>query len=326
MTDIMFKKKSVLIMENSSDVTSIVLTAYYGMEKLKHAYFCIFLIIYIIIITENLILISVIGVEKMLHEPMYFFIGNLAANGVYGSTVLLPALLSNLLSTKYEVLLACCQTQIYGIHTYGMIEFTVLAVMSYDRYAAICHPLHYHTIMSLSKVYKLIVFTWVYPLIAILIFFIVTLQLRFCQQAIDKLYCTNDSLVKLSCSNTAVFSYVGLASFIPYAFPQLIMVLFSYAQIFRLCLSSREMKTKAITTCIPHLFAFSMYSIGCLFELLQSRLDLRHLPYETRLFMSLFFLIFPPFFNPLIYGLSIRSLRLSVFKCIKGHRKTLPTQ
>ncbi|XP_046906400.1 olfactory receptor 151-like [Hypomesus transpacificus] len=313
-------------MENSSDVTSIVLTAFYGMEKLKHAYFCIFLVIYIIIITENLLLISVIGVQKKLHEPMYFFIGNLAANGVYGSTVLLPAVLSNLLSTKYEVSVACCQTQIYGLHTYAIIEFTILAVMSYDRYAAVCHPLHYHTIMSLSKVYKLIVFTWVYPLIAFLFFFFLTLQLRFCQQAIDKLYCNNYSLVKLSCSNTAVISIVGIASIVPYTFPQLIMVLFSYAQIFRICLSSREMKIKAITTCTPHLFAVSMYSTGCFFDILQSRFDLRHLPFETQVFMSLFFLIFPPILNPLIYGLSIRSIRLSVFKCIKGHRKTVPTQ
>ncbi|XP_067084724.1 olfactory receptor 4B13-like [Osmerus mordax] len=319
-------KKSVLIMENSSDVTSIVLTAYYGMEKLKHTYFCIFLIIYIIIITENILLISVIGVGKTLHEPMYFFIGNLAANGVYGSTVLLPALLSNLLSTKYEVSLACCQTQIYGLHTYAFIEFTILAVMSYDRYAAICHPLHYHTMMSLSKVYKLIVFTWVYPLIAFLFFLIINLQLRFCQQVIDKLYCTNFSLVKLSCSNTAVINIVGLVFVVPFTFPQLVMVLLSYAKIFRICLSSREMKNKAITTCTPHLFAVSMYSIGSFFELLQSRFDLRHLPYETQVFMSLFFLIFPPILNPLIYGLSIRSIRLSVFKCIKGHRKTVPTQ
>ncbi|XP_067084718.1 olfactory receptor 8A1-like, partial [Osmerus mordax] len=313
-------------MENVSDVTSIVLTAYYGMEKLKHTYFCIFLIIYIIIITENILLISVIGVEKTLHEPMYFFISNLAANGLYGSTVLLPALLSNLLSTKYEVSLACCQTQIYGLHTYAIIEFTILAVMSYDRYAAICHPLHYHTMMSLSKVYKLIVFTWVYPLIAFQFFFFLTLQLQFCQQAIDKLYCINYSLVKLSCSNTAVISIAGIASIVPYAFPQLVMVIFSYTQIFRICLSSRKMKIKAITTCTPHLFAVSMYSTGCFFEILQSRFDLRHLPYETQVFMSLFFFIFPPFLNPLIYGLSIRSIRLSVFKCIKGHRKTLPTQ
>ncbi|XP_067084728.1 olfactory receptor 10R2-like [Osmerus mordax] len=313
-------------MENSSHVTFIVLTAYYGMEKFKHAYFSIFLIMYMIIITENVLIFSVIGVEKTLHEPMYFFISNLAANGVYGSTVLLPAILSNLLSTKYEVSLACCQTQIYGLFTYGIIEFTILAVMSYDRYAAICHPLHYHTMMSLSKVYKLIVFTWVYPLIAFLFFFSLTLQLRFCQQDIDKLYCINYSLVKLSCSNTAVINIVGLVSATIYIFPPLVMVLFSYAQIFRICLSSREMKIKAITTCTPHLFAVSMYSIGCFFEILQSRFDLRHLPYETQVFMSLFFFIFPPFLNPLIYGLSIRSIRLSVFKCIKGQRKTLPTQ
>ncbi|KAM4619795.1 olfactory receptor 51G1-like [Polymixia lowei] len=304
-------------MTNSSGfgVTSILLSSYYGMEDLKPMYFCIFFFIYIAIIAENIALIGTICLEKKLHEPMYFLVCNLAANGLYGSTALLPALLINVLSNTYEITLPCCQTQIYTIHTYAIVEFTILAAMSYDRYVAICYPLQYHTIMPLARVYKLITFTWLYPLLAFLIVFVLTLQLRFCDKTIEKLYCVNYSLVKLSCTDTSVVNIVGLLSVVLYTFPQLIMVLNSYVHILRICaLSSKQSKLKALRTCTPHLLAVINYSIGCFFEIVQSRFNVSHLPYETRMFLSLYFLIFPPILNPVIYGVSIQAIRVSLFK------------
>ncbi|XP_034149380.1 olfactory receptor 14I1-like [Esox lucius] len=144
-------------MENSSTVSSIILSAYFGMQDFKYMYFSIFFILYIGIVAENVILIVVIYTEKTLHQPMYFLVCNLAANGLYGSTALLPAVLRNLAWSSSEISLASCQTQIYFIHTYAIVEFTIIGVMSYDRYVAICHPLRYHTLMSLTKVYKLLV-------------------------------------------------------------------------------------------------------------------------------------------------------------------------
>ncbi|XP_036795395.1 olfactory receptor 1500-like [Oncorhynchus mykiss] len=165
------------------------------MEDLKYLYFSIFLILYIAIVAENVIIIGVIYTEKTLHQPMYFLVCNLAVNGLYGSTALLPALLKNLASHPSEISLASCRTQIYCIHTYAIVEFTILGVMSYDRYVAICHPLRYHTIMSLTKVV-----------------------------------------------------------------PQLVMILYSYAHVLRVCaLSSKESKLKALRTCTPHLFAIINY-------------------------------------------------------------------
>ncbi|XP_042183779.1 olfactory receptor 52D1-like [Oncorhynchus tshawytscha] len=279
-------------MENSSAVSSIILSAYFGMEDLKYLYFSIFLILYIAIVAENVILIGVIYTEKTLHQPMYFLVCNLAANGLYGSTALLPALLKNVASHPSEVSLASCRTQIYCIHTYAIVEFTILGVMSYDRYVAICHPLRYHTIMSLTKVYKLVAFTWIYPLVAFLIFFIITLQLRFCDKTIDKLYCINYLLIKLSfCA-----------------------------------LSSKESKLKALRTCTPHLFAIINYFVGCYFEILQSRFDTSHLPYRTQVFMSLYFLIFPPILNPAIYGLSIQAIRVKLLKLCYNKNRILSIQ
>ncbi|XP_023260588.1 olfactory receptor 52L1-like [Seriola lalandi dorsalis] len=283
------------------------------MEDMKPVYFCMFLIIYLTIVAENIALIMVVYREKTLHEPMYLLLCNLAVNGLYGSTALLPAVLSKLLSHSYEISLPLCQTQIYAIHTFAITEFTILAAMSYDRYVAICYPLPYHAIMS-QRLVKLIVFTWLYPMLAFLIVFILTLQLRFCERTIEKVYCVNYLLVKLACTDTSIMNIVGLLSVVLYMIPQLIMIFYSYAHILRICLLSfSKSRLKALRTCTPHLLAIINYSIGCFFEIAQSRFNVSHLPYETKLFLSLYFLIFPSILNPAIYGLSIQVIRVRLF-------------
>ncbi|XP_029303824.1 olfactory receptor 142-like [Cottoperca gobio] len=301
-------------MENVSEVTSFYLSDYYGMESLKPVYFTLFLITYITIVGENLILIWVVFCEKSLHAPMYFLLCNLAVNGLYGSTALLPAILNNLLSNSYEISLSFCQTQIYAVHTYAIIEFTILAAMSYDRYLAICYPLLYHTIMS-QRIVKLIVFTWLYPMLAFIVVLMFTVQLRFCERTLDQVYCMNYKLVKLACSDTSIANIVGLISVGIYAVPQIIMIFYSYAHILRLCVSSfSKSKLKALRTCTPHILAVVNYTIGCFLEIAQSRFNMSHLPYEIKLFLSVYFLIFPPLLNPTIYGLSIGVIRARLFR------------
>ncbi|XP_018546546.1 olfactory receptor 4K5-like [Lates calcarifer] len=301
-------------MKNFSEVTSFHLSDYYGMEDLKPVYFCMFLIIYITIVVENVVLIRVVYCEKTLHEPMYLLLCNLALNGLYGSTALLPALLGNILSHSYEISLPLCQAQIYAIHTYAITEFTILAVMSYDRYVAICYPLPYHAIMS-QRLVKLITFMWLYPMLAFLIVLIFTLNLRFCERTIEKTYCMNYLLVKLACTDTSIVNIIGLLSVGLYTLPQLVMIFYSYAHILRICvLSFSKSNLKALRTCTPHLLAIINYSFGCFFEIALSRFNVSYLLYEVKLFLSLYFLIFPPILNPVIYGMSIQIIRVHLFK------------
>ncbi|XP_061105423.1 olfactory receptor 52Z1P-like [Conger conger] len=301
-------------MENTSVVKSIRLTAFNGMEELKYLYFLVFFFLYITILAMNFVIIVVISVDRALHEPMFLFLCNLSFNGLYGSTALLPPLLGTLMSKTHEVSLSCCQAQIYCLHTYAITEFTILAVMGYDRYVAICHPLQYHSIMSVSKVCKYIALSWLYPLIAFGVFFSLTLRLIFCEQVIDKVYCINYSLVKLSCEDTSIVNIVGLLSVVVYTVPQIIMIIYSYTQILKVCLhSSKESRMKALRTCSPHFTAVLNYSVGCFFEICQNRFNMDHVPYETRTFMSLYFLIFPPLLNPAIYGISIKAIQRGIF-------------
>uniref|UniRef100_A0A087YQM7 Olfactory receptor n=1 Tax=Poecilia formosa TaxID=48698 RepID=A0A087YQM7_POEFO len=299
---------------NFSLVTSIYLSAYYGMEELRSMYFCIFLIVYLTIITENILLIRVVYCEKSLHHPMCVLLCNLAVNELVGSTALLPATLINILSHTHQISVSFCQTQVFVLHTYAITEFTILAVMSYDRYVAICHPLSYHVIMS-QRIVKLIVFMWLYPMLALSVVFVFTLQLPYCGQTIEKLYCLNYLLVQLACTNTFIVNIIGLLSAALYTAPQLIMIFYSYSHILKICIMSfSKSKFKALRTCIPHLLAVINYATGCFFELAQGRLDNRHMSYHTKLFLSLYFLIFPPLLNALIYGLGTQIIRIRLIK------------
>ncbi|KAK9955340.1 hypothetical protein ABG768_015222 [Culter alburnus] len=312
-------------MTNSSIVSSVVLEVLYRMDDLKYLYFMIFFVLYMFVLFANTTLIFIIITEKALHKPMYVFLCNLAVNGIYGGTALLPSLMGTLMSPSHEVSLACCKAQTYFLHTYAIIEFTILSVMSYDRYVAICYPLQYHSIMTITKVYKLIAFSWGYPLVAFALFFILTLHLTICRNIIGRVYCSNYSLVKLSCDDTNVVSAIGLFSVVVYTFPQLAMTLYSYGHILKICFTAtKKSKIKALKTCTPHLFAILNYSVGCFFEIVQSRFDTSYLPFETQIVMSLYFLIFPPILNPAIYGLSVQALRANICRLFSSKNKLLP--
>ncbi|XP_061072366.1 olfactory receptor 51E1-like [Conger conger] len=302
-------------MENRSVVTSFILMAYTQLEDHRYVYFTGFLLLFIIMVLANVVLIVVIYNERSLHEPMYFFMCNLAVNGIYGSISLLPSVLGYLTYQSYEMSLTACLLQIFCIHTYASVEFNILAVMGYDRFVAICQPLHYHQIMSHRKVCALIAFSWIYPCVLFGLYFILTVQRTFCDKIIEKLHCMNFELVNLSCFEISVHSIVGLIVNVFLITLQFLLILFSYAQILKVCLfASRDSQMKAIQTCTPHLLAVINYAVGCFFEVVQSRLNMDHAPYKARIFMSLYFLIFPPLFNPVIYGISIQAIRVQIFK------------
>ncbi|XP_069046891.1 olfactory receptor 52A5-like [Lepisosteus oculatus] len=143
-------------MQNSSYVTILYLTAYDTNGNIRYLYFTGTLFVFLFILFGNVIIITVITRERKLHEPMYIFICNLTLNGVYGSTAFYPHCLSNLLSETPSISRAGCLIQVYCLHTYGGFEYSILALMAYDRYVSICYPLMYNSIMTPLKVTQLI--------------------------------------------------------------------------------------------------------------------------------------------------------------------------
>ncbi|KAM9733941.1 olfactory receptor 10A6-like [Menidia menidia] len=295
---------------NSTQVFYFTLTAYFDTGLVTSLLFLVLMCLYAVIVGSNLLLVVVICVNRSLHEPMYMFLCSLFVNELYGSTGLFPFLLVQILSDLHTVSAPLCFLQVFGVYTYGNIEFSNLAVMSYDRYLAICFPLQYNQIMTSNKVFFLIAVIWLTPTTFISVTTALGASLQLCGNLIHKVYCDNHSIIKLACYDTTVndvYEYVA-ASFTVFA--PVLLILYTYAQILLVCFSgSRQTRQKAVSTCTPHLASLINFSFGCCFEILQSRFDMSRVPNMVRIFLSLYFLSCQPLFNPLLYGLNLSRIR-----------------
>ncbi|XP_012713515.2 olfactory receptor 4E2-like [Fundulus heteroclitus] len=309
------------MMINSTQVLFFTLTAYFHSEVLNYVYFTVVLCLYILIVGSNVLLIVVICVNSSLHEPMYMFLCSLFVNELYGSTGLFPFLLVQILSDVHMVAAPLCFLQIYCVYTYAHIEFCNLAVMSYDRYLAICHPLQYHSLMTPSKITKLVALTWLFPLLESVAGMFLTVTLQLCGNIIDKVYCDNYSIIKLSCSDTTANNLLGIVYMFTIILGIIVLIVYTYVKILKVCFSaSTQTRQKAISTCTPHLASLINFSFGCFFDIFQSRFDMSRVPDALRVILSLYFLTCQPLFNPLLYGLNISKIRSFSKKLVFGKR------
>uniref|UniRef100_A0A3B4TQK2 Olfactory receptor 486-like n=1 Tax=Seriola dumerili TaxID=41447 RepID=A0A3B4TQK2_SERDU len=294
-------------MMNSTEVSHFTLGAYFDTGLFKYLYFLIILTVYIAIICANLFLIVVICLNRSLHEPMYLLLCSLFVNELYGSTGLFPFLLVQILSDIHTVSVPFCFLQIFCLYSYGGVEFFTLAIMSYDRYLAICYPLQYNTRMTSNKVTMLTSLIWFYPFLSnIFIVYCLTASLQLCGNNINKVYCDNYYIVKLACSNTTVNNVFGLVHMFTVIFSLIMLILYTYMRILKVCFSgSKQTRQKAVSTCTPHLASLLNFSFGCFFEIVQSRFNLNSLPNILRIVLSLYWLTCQPLVNPLLYGLKI---------------------
>ncbi|XP_044058375.1 olfactory receptor 11A1-like [Siniperca chuatsi] len=298
------------IMINSTQVSYITLGAYFDSGPIKYLFFMILISLYTFIISANVLLIVIICMNRSLHEPMYLFLCSLFVNELYGSTGLFPFLLVQILSDVHTVSAPFCFLQIFCLYTYASVEFFNLAIMSYDRYLAVCYPLQYNTRMTFNKVATLIALTWLYPSLVVVVMTSLSASLQLCGNVIHKVYCDNYSVVKLACYDTSVNNIYGFIATCFLVFGPVILILYTYIKILKVCFSgSRQTRQKAVSTCTPHLASLLNFSFGASFEILQSRFNMNSVPNMLRIFLSLYWLTCQPLFNPVMYGLKISKIR-----------------
>ncbi|XP_061105410.1 olfactory receptor 52D1-like [Conger conger] len=279
----------------------------------KYVYFAFTIMVYFLIILFNLTLIVTIIRERALHEPMYIFLCNLCFNGLYGTAGFYPKFISDILHETYVISYTWCFLQAFVIYTSSMCEYTTLVVMAYDRYVAICKPLEYHSIMTTRAIVKLLVFCWVFPFIAMSNAIVLASRLPLCGFHIDRLYCDNWSVVKLSCVPTTtnnIYGFVVIMLFMAHA----VFIVYSYMKLVHACQKSKENKNKFMQTCMPHLLSLINFTIAVLFDVMFSRYGSRDFPNSVRDFLQLEILLFPPLFDPVIYGLKLTEIRKRVLQ------------
>ncbi|XP_062275963.1 olfactory receptor 11A1-like [Scomber scombrus] len=313
-------------MTGNSTLSYFILGAYMYTGPLRYLYFMLTVMLYIVIVISNSSLIVVICMNRSLHEPMYLFLCSLFVNELYGSTGLFPFLLLQVLSDIHTVSKPLCFLQIFCLYTYANVEFCNLAIMSYDRYLAICFPLQYNTRMTSNKAVIFIILIWFYSFGKFLITLSLNIRLTLCGNIINSVVCRNYLIVKLACSDTEVNNIYGLfAIFVSITVP-LFPILFSYTKILKVCFSgSKQTRQKAVSTCTPHLVSLLNFSFGCCFEILQSRFDMKRVPNVLRIVLSLYFVILQPLLNPVMFGFQMSKIRNTckhIFFCkmLSGHK------
>ncbi|XP_062841199.1 olfactory receptor 6N2-like [Trichomycterus rosablanca] len=221
-----------------------------------------------------------------------------------------------LISEKQTVSYQFCLLQAFVAYWYGTSEFTLLSAMAYDRYVSICKPLQYSTIIKTSTVRKLIFLCWFLPCFQICIGLILTLRLDLCKSKLNRIYCDNYSVVKLSCRETTVNNLFGLLFGIV-VFPPVIFIIFSYIRILTVCLrNSKVFRRKALQTCLPHLIIVINFSVTISFDIINNRLESNQIPHIIEMILSINFFVIPPLFNPIIYGLKLQEIFNSIKRLI----------
>ncbi|XP_071382746.1 olfactory receptor 52E8-like [Centroberyx affinis] len=305
------------MVDNVSIITVFTLSGLNGTANHRLTLFSLTLLCYCVIWLVNVTLIVTVIVDKSLHEPMYIFLCNLCINGLYGTSGFYPKFLMDLLSPSHVISYAGCLLQGFVIHSSACGDFSILALMAYDRYVAICRPLVYHSVMTKQRVGLLVFLTWLLPLYLMFMSTVTTSRSRLCGSHIPKIYCYNWLIGKLACSaSTAntVIPYFNISFYLGHV----IFIVWSYVYLIKTCLASKENRGKFMQTCVPHLFSLINVVVSLLFDLMYTRFGSKELPQSFQNFMAIEFLLIPPIINPLIYGFKLTKIRnriLSYLTC-----------
>ncbi|XP_029981406.1 olfactory receptor 10A3-like [Sphaeramia orbicularis] len=289
-----------------------------------HYYYAAFvfcLLLYAFIVSANLVIILVITRERALHEPMYMLIACLSVNALYGSAGFFPRFLMDLLSDTHLISHPACFTQIYVIYTYAANELTILGIMAYDRYVAICHPLHCHKKMTFKTVIVLAALAWIYSSGIVTAAISSSSRISLCGNEIQKVFCASWNVVKLSCIPNLYSGAAGMLMTVTTVFLNLFYVLYTYVRIVIICWkSSSDFKSKVLHSCIPHIVSFTVYSITAFCDIALSRYDPEQINPIFAVILSLEFVVIPPILNPLVYGLKLPEIKRHISKMLTWHK------
>nr|XP_020634552.1 olfactory receptor 6J1-like [Pogona vitticeps] len=263
----------------------------------------LFLALYVATLVGNMTILYIVSVDKRLHIPMYFFLGNLSVLDICFTSAISPQLLWNLFSEDRSISFAGCITQCYFYFFLGTVEFLLLTSMSYDRYAAVCKPLQYHAIMNSQVCIQMVLGCWVGGFLFVLFPTIMTSRLSYCKSnIINHFFCDSGPLLVLSCSDTRFIELMDFVLSSLVILCSLLVTLISYMYIISavMHISTTLGRAKAFNTCATHL---TIIAISCSISIFiyvtpsqKETLDIHKVP-------AVLTTIVCPFLNPVIFTL-----------------------
>ncbi|NP_999992.1 olfactory receptor Olr1376 [Rattus norvegicus] len=304
---------------NQSSVSEFLLLGLSRQPQQQQLLFLLFLTMYLATVLGNLLIILAISTDSRLHTPMYFFLSNLSFVDVCFSSTTVPKVLANHILRVQTISFSGCLTQMYFLFMFVDLDNFLLAVMAYDRYVAICHPLNYTTKMTHKLCVLMVAGSWVTANLNILLPTLLIAQLSFCgDNIIPHFFCDVTPLLKLSCSDTHLNELLILTEGAVIMVTPFVCILISYIHITCAVLrvSSPRGGWKAFSTCGSHL------AVVCLFYgtiiAVYFNPSSAHSP-EKDTAATVLYTVVTPMLNPLIYSLRNRDLKAALQKFVQGH-------
>ncbi|CAN9498452.1 unnamed protein product [Ophioblennius macclurei] len=302
------------------NMTYITLVGHVELLKYRHLYFVIMLIVYSLILFCNLTIVCLIVTHQRLHQPMYVFIAALLLNSCLFSTLIYPKLLVDFLSDKQIISFSQCTLQSFLYYSLEGSEFLLLAVMAFDRYLSICKPLRYPAVMRRTTIAALLVFAWLVPACHLLPSFFFVFTLKLCRFSLNGIFC-NNAISRLYCSRPqTIYVLYGTFVLLDTTFVPFLFIVFTYSRIaLVLHRSCREIRAKAVQTCLPHLLVLISFSCLCSYDVISARLR-TELPRTLHFVMTFQMVLYHPLINPVIYGLKMKEISRHLLKLFCGRK------
>uniref|UniRef100_K7EZ85 Olfactory receptor n=2 Tax=Pelodiscus sinensis TaxID=13735 RepID=K7EZ85_PELSI len=299
---------------NETLITEFILLEFGAFMQLQVFLFLLFLVVYIVTVVGNVLIVALVVANRHLHTPMYFFLGNLSCLETCYSSTILPRLLAGFLTGDRTISIGGCLTQFYFFGSLATSECSLLSMMSYDRYLAICKPLHYAALMNSKFCITLVAASWLGGFLSIAILIFLMSQFTFCGPAeIDHFFCDLTPIIKQSCSDTHVLEVTAFIHSSVFTLPPFLLTLASYVCIISTILKipSSTGRQKAFSTCSSHLIVVTIFYGTLVLVYVVSGSDaLRDL---NKVF-SVFYGVLTPLVNPLIYSLRNKEVKKAVRK------------
>ncbi|XP_003422797.2 olfactory receptor 5AN6-like [Loxodonta africana] len=293
----------------NSTVTQFIFLGFYEFPKLTIVLFSIFLGIYLLTVTWNLGLITLIRMDSHLHTPMYFFLSNLSFLDICYVSTISPRMLSDFFKKHKFISFVGCTMQYFFLSILGLTECCLLASMTYDRYAAICNPLLYTAIMSPTLCLQMLVGSWISGFFGSFTQLCALLQLHFCgQNIINHFFCDLPQLMILSCSDTFFLQVIFSVLTVIFGLTSVLVIIISYGYIVAtvLKITSAEGRSKAFNTCASHLIVVILFYGSGIFVYLWPSSDGS---LSQSKFASVLYTAVIPMLNPLIYSLRNKEIK-----------------
>ncbi|XP_051011737.1 putative gustatory receptor clone PTE03 [Acomys russatus] len=303
-------------LENQTDVIQFFLLGLSEDPEFQPILFGLFLFMYLVTVSGNLLIILAIISDSHLHTPMYFLLSNLSFTDICFSTTTVPKMLINLHKQSKAISYAGCITQVSFVLLFAGMENFLLAAMAYDRYVAICNPLRYTAIMKLHLCFLMILLSLCISIVDALLHGLMILRLSFCTYfEIPDFFCDLDQVIKLACSDTFVNNILVYAVTSALGGVPLAGIIFSYFKIISsiLRMTASGGRYKAFSTCGSHLSVVSLF-YGTAFGLyISSAFTDSHRKTSVA---SLMYTVLPPMLNPFIYSLRNKDMQKALRKII----------